>query len=222
MSFTTSSDTTVGTTSTKLYMPSKMMACEPVTSPLATPNNPRQTVRAIENLSVPCSVEGIRRELAAHAPPIRVRESLLQAGILRGRASGHREPDLDRLVCLRHHGDHDVGRACRAPQSARLAIFRRHTHIEIGCCAFRRLPGLLEPFRHGPRLGNRRRGRITTLQQNGSRNGDTCERPEVDHSRYSASPGNSRNPGTSLAVVSHRRTRPLTSRAQIRRDFSLA
>src|SRR5678816_3832622 len=55
ISLTTSSDTTVGTTSTKLYMPSKMMACEPVTSPLATPTTPRATVSAIENLSVRCS-----------------------------------------------------------------------------------------------------------------------------------------------------------------------
>ena len=46
----------VGKTSTKLYMPSKMIACEPVASPLATPSTPRRTVKAIENLRVPCSV----------------------------------------------------------------------------------------------------------------------------------------------------------------------
>ena len=45
----------VGTTSTKLYMPSKMIACEPVASPLATPSTPSRTVSAIENFSVACS-----------------------------------------------------------------------------------------------------------------------------------------------------------------------
>src|SRR4029079_2422637 len=54
--FTTISETIVGTTSTKLYMPSKMIACEPVATPLATPTRPSKTVRAIENLSVACSM----------------------------------------------------------------------------------------------------------------------------------------------------------------------
>src|SRR5690349_14804353 len=112
MSLTTSSETTVGTTSTKLYMPSKMMACDPVTSPLATPNKPRQTVRAIENLSVPCSVEGIRQRCSTpHSPPVRGREPLLETGIGRIRTAGHREPDLDGLVGLRYHGDDDDRRA---------------------------------------------------------------------------------------------------------------
>src|SRR6187431_268191 len=55
MSLTTTSETTVGTTSTKLYMPSKMIACEPVANPLATPSTPSKIVSAMENLRVVCS-----------------------------------------------------------------------------------------------------------------------------------------------------------------------